>query len=245
MGNKRNMKASCVFALAFVAVVLSAPMANDDYAFVQEEAVANLNDFVAEMRKSAPRHLQFHVSHMAEHANLIQEGKAKAYAHDFNASKKAIESALKALNDDLDAGHRHDKAALATSKSDNTNNVNNADTKNKASVKTVRNKACPTKRAEEAADEAKKKAKQDMDTIYNKKICGISTTWRDMDIEKDVPKMGSVLRNQWDKTRALYVAAKSKHDNAVKAHQDAINRNNAAMSAFSTALDIQAANTLA
>merc|ERR1712054_586523 len=245
MGNKRNMKASCVFALAFVAVVLSAPMANDDYAFVQEEAVANLNDFVADLKKVAPSHLQYHVSHMAEHAVLLQEGKAKAYAHDFNASKKAIESALKALNDDLDAGHRHDKAALATSKSDNTNNVNNADTKNKASVKTVRNKACPTKRAEEAADEAKKKAKKEMDDIYNKKICGISTTWRDMDIEKDVPKMGTVLRNEWDKTRAKYVKAKTKHDNAIKAHEESIAKHNAAMSAFTTALNIQAANTLA
>jgi len=181
---------------------------------------------------------------MAEHAELIQEGKAKAYAHDFNASKRAIAAALKSLNDDLDAGHKHDEAALATAKSDNSDAIKNADSNNKASVKSVRGQACPTKRAEEDADAAKKKAKGDMDAIYNKKICGISTTWRDMDIEKETPKMGSVLRNEWDKTRAKYVASKSKHDAAVKAHLDAVNKNKAAMAAFVTALDIQAAATL-
>merc|ERR1712139_488339 len=44
---------------------------------------------------------------------------------------------------------------------------------------------------------------------------------------------------------ALYVKAKTKHDNAIKAHEDSINKHNAAMSAFSTALNIEAANTLA
>merc|ERR1712159_233044 len=242
---------SCVIALAFVAVVFSAPTVNEDVLgvdfeteLVQDETVASLNNMVAELKKVAPAHLQGHVSHMAEHAELIQEGKAKAYAHDFNKSKRAIAAALKSLNDDLDNGHNHDKAALATAKHDNTNAVKNADSNNKESVKTVRGKACPTKRAEEAADAAKKAAKSEMDGIYNKKICGISTTWRDMDIEKDIPKMGTVLRNQWDKTRALYVAAKSKHDAAVKAHQNAVNKNNAAMAAFTTALDIQAGATL-
>merc|ERR1711988_207848 len=229
---------SCVIALAFVAIVFSAPTVEDDISphfemeMVQDETVANLNNMVAELKKVAPAHLQGHVDHMAEHAELIQEGKAKAYAHDFNASKRAIAAALKSLNDDLDAGHNHDKAALETSKNDNTNAINTAHSKNKASVKSVRGKACPTKRAEEAADAAKKKAKGDMDSIYNKKICGISTTWRDMDIEKETPKMGTVLRNEWDKTRAKYVAAKSKHDAAVKAHQDAVNKNKAAMAAF-------------
>jgi len=84
-----------------------------------------------------------------------------------------------------------------------------------------------------------------MDGIYNTKICGISTTWRDMDIEKDAPKMGTVLRNKWDATRAKYVAAKNKYDAAVKAHQSAINAHAAAMEAFKTALAIQAAATLA
>jgi len=242
---------SCVIALAFVAVVFSAPMVNEEdfsSAFetemVQDETVSNLNNMVAELKKVAPAHLQGHVSHMAEHAVLIQEGKESAYAHDFAASKKAIETALKALNDDLDAGHRHDEAALRTSKDDNTKAINTVDSNNEASVKTVRGKACPTKRAEEAADEAKKKAKTDMDAIYNKKICGISTTWRDMDIEKDTPKMGSVLRNEWDKTRVTYVAAKSKYDASVKAHEDAVNANKASMAAFTTALDIQAAATV-
>merc|ERR1711881_243820 len=113
---------SCVIALAFVTLVFSAPMVpEDDFdydvayetEFVQTESASDLKNVVAELKKVAPAHLQGHVSHMAEHAELIQEGKAKAYAHDFNASKRAIAAALKSLNDDLDAGHNHDKAALA------------------------------------------------------------------------------------------------------------------------------------
>merc|ERR1719359_2150915 len=100
---------------------------------------------------------------MVEHAELLQDRKAKAYAHDFAASKKAIEAALKSLNADLDAGHNHDVAALKTAKNDNTNHVKNTDNKNKSSVKTVRNKACPTKRAEEKAEEEKANAKKAMD----------------------------------------------------------------------------------
>merc|ERR1711907_119222 len=128
---------SCVIALAFVAIVFSAPTVEDDISphfemeMVQYETAANLNNMVAELKKVAPAHLQGHVDHMAEHAELIQEGKAKAYAHDFNASKRAIAAALKSLNDDLDAGHNHDKAALETSKNDNTNAINTAHSKNK------------------------------------------------------------------------------------------------------------------
>merc|ERR1712216_967180 len=221
---------SCVIALAFVAVVFSAPMVpeNDfDYDvayetdFIQTQAVTDLKNMVSELKKVAPDHLQGHVAHMAE-------------------SKRAIEAAINALNRDLDAGHAHDVAALKTAKTHNKNHVAATDAKNKASVKTVRNKACPTKRAEEAADEEKKKAKEAMDGIFNTKICGISTTWRDMDIEKDTPKMGTVLRNKWDETRAAYVRAKTKNDAAMKAHRDAVDAHAATMSAFKTALGIQA-----
>jgi len=240
---------SCVIALAFVAVVFSAPMVpeNDfDYDvayetdFIQTQAVTDLKNMVSELKKVAPDHLQGHVAHMAEHAEFLQDGKAKAYAHDFAESKRAIEAAINALNRDLDAGHAHDVAALKTAKTHNKNHVAATDAKNKASVKTVRNKACPTKRAEEAADEEKKKAKEAMDGIFNTKICGISTTWRDMDIEKDTPKMGTVLRNKWDETRAAYVRAKTKNDAAMKAHRDAVDAHAATMSAFKTALGIQA-----
>jgi len=244
---------SCVIALAFAAVVFSAPMVPDsddfDYDvayetdFLQTEAISDLKSMVGELKKVAPQHLQGHVSHIAEHTELLQEGKAKAYAHDFAASKRAIEAAIKSLNDDLDAGHNHDVAALKTAKNDNTNHVKNTDSKNKASVKTVRHKVCPTKRAEEKAEEEKASAKKAMDGIYNTKICGISTTWRDMDIEKDTPKMGTVLRNKWDATRAKYVKAKAKYDAAVKAHRTAVEKHGAAMAAFKTALGIQAAAT--
>merc|ERR1711939_656123 len=243
MGHSSDITAamkSCVIALAFVTLVFSAPMVpEDDFdydvayetEFVQTESASDLKNVVAELKKVAPEHLQGHVAHMAEHAELLQDGKAKAYAHDFAKSKKAIEAAIEALNNDLDSGHNHDVAALKTAAADNKNHVANTDAKNKRSVHGVRNKACPTKRAEEKADEEKKAAKGAMDGIYNTKICGISTTWRDMDIEKDAPKMGTVLRNKWDA--------------AVKAHQSAINAHAAAMGAFKTALAIQAAATLA
>merc|ERR1711907_137927 len=71
---------SCVIALAFVAIVFSAPTVEDDISphfemeMVQDETAANLNNMVAELKKVAPAHLQGHVDHMAEHAELIQEG---------------------------------------------------------------------------------------------------------------------------------------------------------------------------
>merc|ERR1712216_931053 len=147
---------SCVFALAFVTLVFSAPMVpEDDFdydvayetEFVQTESASDLKNVVAELKKVAPEHLQGHVAHMAEHAELLQDGKAKAYAHDFAKSKKAIEAAIEALNNDLDSGHNHDVAALKTAAADNKNHVANTDAKNKRSVHGVRNKACPTKRA--------------------------------------------------------------------------------------------------
>merc|ERR1711939_685883 len=195
MGHSSDITAamkSCVIALAFVTLVFSAPMVpEDDFdydvayetEFVQTESASDLKNVVAELKKVAPEHLQGHVAHMAEHAELLQDGKAKAYAHDFAKSKKAIEAAIEALNNDLDSGHNHDVAALKTAAADNKNHVANTDAKNKRSVHGVRNKACPTKRAEEKADEEKKAAKGAMDGIYNTKICGISTTWRDMAIQ--------------------------------------------------------------
>merc|ERR1711990_934830 len=81
---------SCVFALAFIAVVFSAPMVpEDDFdydvayetEFVQTESASDLKNVVAELKKVAPEHLQGHVAHMAEHAELLQDGKAKAYAN--------------------------------------------------------------------------------------------------------------------------------------------------------------------
>merc|ERR1711998_516502 len=97
-------------------------------------------------------------------------------------------------------------------------------------------------RDEEAADEAKKSAKKVVDGIKGRKICPLSSTWGDMDVEKSVPKFGTELRNKWDKTRAEYSKAKAAYDSAVKAHQDATNKYNTAMAAFKTALTVEANN---
>merc|ERR1711881_709017 len=135
-----------------------------------------------------------HVDHIAKHAELIQSNleseKAKAYAHNFASSQRAIKAALKSLNDQLMAGHNHDKAA----------------------VNTYRGRACPSKRAEESANAKKAAAKSKLDKEKNTKICTLATTWGDMDIDKSSPKFGSALRNGWDQARSKWLKAKAAWD---------------------------------
>jgi len=205
-------------------------------------------------RLSAP-HMALHADEIAKHATaLVQTGamvedddeiddeKAKAYSHDFSSSKKAINAALAALNNQLVAGHNHDKKALDSAKTTGNNAITSAHTNGASKCHNYKTKACPTKRAEEAANAAKVNAKKAVDAVKAGKICPLSTTWGDMDVEKTVPKLGTELRNKWDTTRAKYNKAKTAWDNAVKAHQAAINKHQAAMTAFKTALSVEANN---
>merc|ERR1712093_630654 len=118
---ERVMK-SCII-LAFIAVAFAAPSFDDTYAeeteFIQDETPEEtLMDAVHELRGAAPELLQAHVDHVVRHANLIQSmdmsSKAKAYAHNFAASQKAITAALNSLIEELKRGHNHDKNALNT-----------------------------------------------------------------------------------------------------------------------------------
>merc|ERR1711959_448726 len=81
-----------------------------------EESVQSLSQEVAHLRDVSQMHMALHVDRIARHAELLQgastEDKAKAYAHNFDRSKNAIRSALKALTSQLNAGHKHDSAAL-------------------------------------------------------------------------------------------------------------------------------------
>merc|ERR1711998_176213 len=217
----------------------------------------NLLAAAKNLRKTAQKHMSaaqqtatMHVDEINRHAELIQgqagidsddeSEKTTAYTHNFETSKAAIKSALKGLNDQLVQGHDHDKKALASAKTTGEKGVTDAAATGLSKTKEYKSKACPLKRAEEAADVVKANKKKHMDGIKAGKICPLSTTWGDMDVEKTVPKFGNELRQKWDATRVKYVKAKSEYDAAVKAHHDAVNAREAAMSAFKTATTVEA-----
>merc|ERR1711959_263100 len=242
MGAKQQLKMKSCVILAIVAVAFSA-----EISFIQDEPAGTLSSAVHELRTAAPELLQAHVDHIAKHAELIQSNleseKAKAYAHNFASSQRAIKAALKSLNDQLMAGHNHDKAALNTARGTAGNVLSGIKSKSKAAVNTYRGRACPSKRAEESANAKKAAAKSKLDKEKNTKICTLATTWGDMDIDKSSPKFGSALRNGWDQARSKWLKAKAAWDAAVKAHNTAIANHNKAMASFTTAVKIEATNT--
>jgi len=63
-----------------------------------------------------------------------------------------------------------------------------------------------------------------------------------MDVEKNVPKFGTELRNKWNRARAAYLKHMAKFKAAEKAHRAALKKHNAAMAEFKTALRIEVAN---
>merc|ERR1711977_588294 len=179
---------------------------------------------LGDMQKVAPTHMHCHINRIAKHAVLLQmDKKAAAYTHNFDASKAAIKAALKALTNQLNDGHRHDKAALATGINEGTSAISSKKTSGKNKCQTFKDKACPTKREEMEADAAKADAKKKMQNVGKGKVCdSLGSTWGDMDV---------------DKATAKYDAAVKKHDNAIKKH-------NAAMAEFKTALELEARNAV-
>merc|ERR1711966_113241 len=194
---------------------------------------------LGDMQKVAPTHMHFHINRIAKHAVLLQmDKKAAAYTHNFDASKAAIKAALKALTNQLNDGHRHDKAALATGINEGTSAISSKKTSGKNKCQTFKDKACPTKREEMEADAAKADAKKKMQNVGKGKVCdSLGSTWGDMDVDKATPKYGDELRNKWDKKRGEYETAKAKYDAAVKKHD-------AAMAEFKTALELEARNAV-
>jgi len=204
----------------------------------------NLNDALAELRSAAPELLQGHVDHIATHIQLIQNTKkAKAYAHNFNNSKRAIKAALNSLSAELNAGHRHDKRVLSHALVGGSSIIKRADAKGRSVVKGYKHRACPVKRAEEKANSQKLAAKAALLRVGKGKVCNIGTTWGDMDIDKSRPKFGRALRNAWDKARSRWLKAKAKYNAAVNAHKRAIAAHQKAMAAFRTALNLEASNS--
>merc|ERR1711985_211410 len=177
---------------------------------------------VKKLREHAPPHLTEHMRLVSKHAKALQlsqdsdrdyDDKAKAYTHNFEAASRAIKAALSTLRKELQTGHNHDVGILKSSKASASSTLTSGQASAANKVKGLKHEGCPTKRAEEKADEDKKKAKRARDDEKNKKICPLNTTWDDMDIHKSVPKYGAELRNAWDKARARWVS----RDNAYKA----------------------------
>merc|ERR1711970_825882 len=177
---------------------------------------------LGDMQKVAPTHMHFHINRIAKHAVLLQmDKKAAAYTHNFDA----IKAALKALTNQLNDGHRHDKAALATGINEGTSAISSKKTSGKNKCQTFKDKACPTKREEMEADAAKADAKKKMQNVGKGKVCdSLGSTWGDMDVDKATPKYGDELRIKWDKKRGEYETAKAKYDAAVKKHDNAIKK---------------------
>merc|ERR1711939_764216 len=149
------------------------------------------------------------------------------------------------LTNQLNDGHRHDKAALATGINEGTSAISSKKTSGKNKCQTFKDKACPTKREEMEADAAKADAKKKMQNVGKGKVCdSLGSTWGDMDVDKATPKYGDELRNKWDKKRGEYETAKAKYDAAVKKHDNAIKKHNAAMAEFKTALELEARNAV-
>merc|ERR1712188_326491 len=233
--NSSNMRTFLALTLAIACFMATAnESVDEDFGPIMElvdtSPEGELMNTLGEMQKVAPTHMHFHINRIAKHAVLLQmDKKAAAYTHNFDASKAAIKAALKALTNQLNDGHRHDKAALATGINEGTSAISSKKTSGKNKCQTFKDKACPTKREEMEADAAKADAKKKMQNVGKGKVCdSLGSTWGDMDVDKATPKYGDELRNKWDKKRGEYETAKAKYDAAVKKHDNAIKKRNAA-----------------
>merc|ERR1712230_235907 len=218
--------------------------------FTQEATDAptmTLMDAVEELKLKAPAALKEHVVRVAKHASLIQstnlDARAKAYKHSFNKSKAALHSALNMLVSQLKAGHKHDTGVLKQTKRSLEKGMSSvlAAAKNKAT--SAKHKACPLQRAEEKARSKRSGAKKAMLRVGNAKVCPLSATMEDMDVDKNTPAFGVELRNKWDRVRAKYVKHNAAHNAAVKAHEAAKSKVAAAYAAMKTAVKLEASNS--
>merc|ERR1711959_676185 len=218
--------------------------------FTQEATDAptmTLMDAVEELKLKAPAALKEHVVRVAKHASLIQstnlDARAKAYKHSFNKSKAALHSALNMLVSQLKAGHKHDTGVLKQTKRSLEKGMSSVMAAAKNKTQGAKNKVCPHQRAEEKARSKRSGAKKAMLKTGNAKVCPLSTTMEDMDVDKNTPAFGVELRNKWDRVRAKYVKHNAAHIAAVKAHEAAKSKVAAAYAAMKTAVKLEASNS--
>merc|ERR1712093_790325 len=208
------------------------------------ETEENLLTAAKELHNTVPTLLQEHTAIIAKHAAMIQSGRAKAYAHNFKNSKKAIKSALNSLTAQLHAGHKHDKHALSGARNFGNGVIGKAELSGKNKTAGYRQKACPAKRLELEAKARMNAEAQNMKNIGNGKICKHikGHTMGAMDVDKATPAYGTKLRNAWDRARARYISATKKHAAAAKKYRSAKANYDRAMASFKAALNIEASN---
>lgn len=245
------MKSFVLLAICAVAIAspyyeeINPPEASAPVTELEQESAEefNLLQAVEKLRHVAPQEHADLVEHIHKHAELLQQSKkAKAYKHNWNKSKAAITAAIKSLGAQLSAGHTHDKNMLAKQRKFLNGVIAKAAMAGMRTVGTYRNRACPTKRAEEAADRKKKAALAARGKHENKNICRLGTTWGDMEVDKATPKFGTELRSAWDKARATWVKMTRAYNAAVAAHKSAKKAHEKAMAAFKTSLGLESSN---
>jgi len=141
-----------------------------------ESQVQSLMDAVKHLRAHTPARYAHHVATVSKHAAIMDESsKTKAYVHNFRSTQAAIRAALKTLNDELLAGHRHDESVLKNSRAKHVNAVSGTVGAAKNKVKGYKHKGCPTKRSEENANEKKMKAYLAATRTHNKVMASFKT----------------------------------------------------------------------
>merc|ERR1711939_407594 len=244
-----NIIMKLVLLIACVGICLAhtqdTTMPEDEYAMESmPSSEENLLSVAKQLHATVPTLLQEHTAIIAKHAAMIQSNRAKAYAHNFKNSKKAIKSALKSLTDQLYAGHKHDKKAIGGARHFGNGVISKAEKSGKSKTATYRQKACPTKRLELEAKARMNAEAQNMKNIGNGKICKHikGHTMGAMDVDKATPAYGTKLRNAWDRARARYISATKKHAAAAKKYRSAKANYDRAMASFKAALNIEASN---
>merc|ERR1711966_184778 len=244
-----NIIMKLVLLIACVGICLAhtqdTTMPEDEYAMESmPSSEENLLSVAKQLHATVPTLLQEHTAIIAKHAAMIQSNRAKAYAHNFKNSKKAIKSALKSLTDQLYAGHKHDKKAIGGARHFGNGVISKAERSGKSKTATYRQKACPTKRLELEAKARMNAEAQNMKNIGNGKICKHikGHTMGAMDVDKATPAYGTKLRNAWDRARARYISATKKHAAAAKKYRSAKANYDRAMASFKAALNIEASH---
>lgn len=236
----------CVAVFAIVVAIVAADFSDmvEEIEFTQEEASDSLASAINFLQSVSPTEVKYHVARISKHAELLQGYKAKAYAHNFEASRAAIKAALSNLAKELQSGHDHDKNTLAKEKTRLNTATGTARANGKTAVHGYRAKVCPEKRAEEAAEAKEAAALTKLNKVKSDKVCepNLSSTWTDMDVEKTTPKFGTELRNAWDKARNRWVQAKAEHDKAAAETKAAKQKREKAMASFTTSLSLEASN---
>merc|ERR1712225_60312 len=196
-----------IVALLLASAVMNVSFANieeeiQNEAPAMEEALEyDLPSAINHLHRVVPGDLKRHTLRIKEHGHTLSQllqsmtkkGGFKIYKHNFSKAKAAIRAALAALTSDLRVGDGHDRRQLTNAYAAAGRRIRGTLARNKNRVKGFKHKACPTKRAEEKANQRKRAAAEAVTRINRQKICNVATTWRAMGIRGSRPKLGSAM----------------------------------------------------